>query len=196
MIPGDSEEAMVGYKMREGRRIVGFALNTYPDPEQAYVTFEKPRPSLLVQAAANRICLDYAERTGRISGAQDILTYGLLDVTRLVVPALTLHPSIPVEQVLAIASNHETITSHAKGARIPAERVDETLFDHPGKTFDVSADQTHIEIIDKSITPNEEEGCPMVHVTNGEITRIEPLFQRFSLWAGHLAVISYNDHRS
>ena len=195
MMPGDSEEAMVGYKIREGRRIVGFALNNYPDPEQAYVKFEKPRPSLLAQTAANRISLEYAMSTGEISGAQDVLTYGFIDVARLIIPALARHPSIPKERALEIATSHGTLMAQAIGARMSAEDNASIIFDRPGKAFEISADRTHIEIIDDSIRPNPHQGCPVVHMKNGEIEKIEPVFERFSAWAGHLAVIAHFEHR-
>jgi len=195
MIVGDPEEPMVEYKMREGRRIVGFTLKQYPDVEAAYETFERPRPSLLIAQAATRICLDYAHATGEISGAQDVLTYGMLDVTRLIIPALARHPSIPKQQAMEIAASHSTVMAHALGARIPVEQTDATLFDHPGKTFDVSADGSHIEITDPSITPNQERGCAAVHIGDGEIQKVDPLFERFSIWAGHLAFIAHYEHR-
>ena len=189
------DEPATEYKMREGRRLIGFALGHHPDPEELYTTLERPRPSLLIGAASTRISLEYANTTGEISGASDVFMWGMHDVARLTIPSLARHPSIPKEQALLIAASHKTVMAHAIGASIPVEESEELLFSRPQEAFALSGDHTHIEIIDPDIAPNTERGCAAVQIIDGEL-QVDPIFERFAVWAGHLAVISHFDHRN
>ncbi|HWT39764.1 MAG TPA: hypothetical protein VN081_00590 [Dongiaceae bacterium] len=192
-LAGRSEE-QVNYKMREGRRLVGFALKQHPNPAVFYNTLEQPPLKQLTITAERKIAAEYTEATGEVSGAIDVLLWGMNDVTRLVIGAFTRHNGISKEEALTIATSPESLKSHALGARIPQEKADEVLFNRPGEAYDLSADHSHIAIIDETIKPSHTRGCPVVSIENG-IPIGDPLFRRFADWSAQLGVEALYHHR-
>jgi len=193
MALGEREVDTAGYKMREGRRFIGFTLGEFPDPEEAYATFETPKPSRLALTAKRHVAQAYREAAGEASGAEDVFLYGMSDVARLVIPALARHASIPKEQALEIASSHGTVMAHALGARLASDASDALIFNRPSTAFAVNPHQTSIEIIDPTIEPNPVKGCEAVRIIDGELVA-DPIFEKFSIWAGQLAVHAHFNH--
>lgn len=180
-------------RMQEARKLFGYALQT--SAEETYNLLDHPAPGYLPRTATTYITGGFSKKYGVESKADDLLLYGISDTMRLITPLLAMHSHLPKEVALAIAAHPDTIESHAVAANQAQSTSSEVLYNHPGQTFDLSPEQNAIWITGYEIDLKVSRGCPAVEYieTMGEL-RIEPIFRRFTVWAGELAVHSYFGH--
>lgn len=67
------------------------------------------------------------------------------------------------------------------------------LYAQPGRAFNLSPAKDSIWILGNDVDLRSDRGCTAISYADGELT-IQPIFRRFAVWAGELAVHSYFDH--
>lgn len=178
------------HRLKEARKLFGFALQQ--DAITTYDNAEKPTLGSLAYTIKDYVAARYSHAFNSESDALDLLLWGIAEASRLIQPTLDLHPAIDKQGALSMATHTDTVQSHGIAASFPQNQSD-IIYQYPGTTFGLSPSGHAIWIIDPSIAPPQNQGCPVVHY-NGESLHVEPIFRHFTQWAGELAVEAYFSH--
>jgi hypothetical protein len=173
-------------RMQHARKLFGHTVAQ--SAERTYHEAGAPSLGELPASITNYVMESYPEKSNITP--TDLLTWGIADATRLVVPILAMHPTIDKATGLHIATHLTTIDSHAQAATIPQNESTETLYNRPGDAYRLSDHGDAIQLTTSAPYPEAGRGCPAVHF-NGESMEITPIFRSFSQWAGVLAVEAY-----
>jgi hypothetical protein len=175
-------------RMQDARKLFGHAIRE--PAEEAYKNAGSPSLSNLPADMAAYAESAYMSAFERPSRAGDLFLWGVSDTMRLIIPVLNMHRSVQKQTALTIAQHLDTVSSHAVAANFPQSQSSEAIYDYPGKTFALSPNEDAVWISDPSVELRENRGCPAVHFDGHEITS-EPVFRRFTQWAGVLSVEAY-----
>lgn len=177
----------------ESRKLIGFATSLEPD-----VTYREAGsvlPSRIDTAVTNYV-IEKAEESRlpiRYENANvtQILEYGLRDTRSLLLPYLHKQPSRAAS--LDFISHERTIQTIARLASFGEETFDYCVEQTFRQARLVPAGQSHMVSEYTSYPTSASEGCPAAWNENSD--DVSPLFKKFVIWSGRIALESLIHHK-
>lgn len=175
--------------MPEGRALIGLALAS-GEPPVAFETFNRPSVENLADEALAYTTEKFIERFGTEPRTLDLLKAGLEDSAAPVVTILKQH-HMPQETALQMAEAHGTLATTRRLAEV-SDRYYGLISDHLPVRYNTDTNEAELST---GLPDFPYNGCPAAGKERWGIAP-DPLFTRFSSWAGQLAVYAYYEHRT
>ena len=175
--------------MSETKSLIGLALAS-GQPPVAYDTFNRPPLGDLSHEVVVYATGKFMDRFGKEPHTLDLLKVGLEDAAAPIISILKQH-DMPPETALQMAEAHGTLATTRRLAEV-SDRYFGLIANDLPVTYN---DETNDIALSSQLPDFPYNGCPAAGKERWGIAP-DPLFTRFSSWAGQLAVYAYYEHRT
>lgn len=175
--------------MPEAKSLIGITMAS-GEPPAAYDTFNRPPLGDLSDEITLYATEKFIKRFGKEPHTLDLLKVGFEDAAAPIISILNKH-DMPQETALQMAKAHGTLTTTRRLAEV-SDRYFGLISNHLPVRYSIDANEVELS---SALPDFPANGCPAAGKERWGIAP-DPLFTRFSAWAGQLAVYAYYEHRS